>query len=140
MNIEEAINRFDSLIHNTYSQEDKLAWLSRVDGMVYNHIIMTHEGHEDVSFPDYTDTIDDTIDNTIDDTIDDTIDLETELLIPEPYSDAYLYWLEAQVHYYNGEYHKYNNAIVQFNTEYEAYADYYNRNNKPINEGKRFIF
>lgn len=124
MNINEAINRFDSLIHNTYSQEDKLAWLSRVDGMVYNHIIMTHEGHEGVSFPDYTDTI----------------DLETELLIPEPYSDTYLYWLEAQVHYYNGEYHKYNNAIVQFNTEYEAYADYYNRNNKPINEGKRFIF
>lgn len=120
MKIKEAINKFDNLIHNTYSQEDKVAWLSRVDGMVYNNIIMTHEGYEDVSVPDYK-------------------DLETELLIPEPYIDTYILWLEAQVHYYNGEYGKYNNAIIQFNTEYEAYENYYNRTNKPIPKG-RFIF
>lgn len=124
MTIKEAINRIDELLHNTYSQENKIAWLSRVDFMVYNHIVKTHAGAESVSFSGYNETT----------------DLDTVLLVPEPYSELYIRWLEAQIHYTNGEYGKYNNAIVIFNTEYEAYGNYYNRNNMPINKGTRFIF
>ena len=124
MTIIEAINRIDELLHNTYSQENKIAWLSRVDLMVYNHIIKTHVGAENISFSGYNETT----------------DLQTKLLVPEPYSELYIRWLEAQIHYTNGEYGKYNNAIVMFNTEYEAYGNYYNRNNMPINKGTRFIF
>ncbi len=115
MKIIEAINRIDSLKHNTYSQSDKVAWLSELDWDVKRNIIDGHEGDEDVIFTGY----------------DDLTDLQTELLMPAPYDKAYLHWLEAQIDYYNGEYDKYNNAIEMFNTAFNAYQNYYNRTQKP---------
>ena len=44
MKIIEAINRIDSLKHNTYSRSDKVAWLSELDAMAKVEIVDTHEG------------------------------------------------------------------------------------------------
>ena len=44
MKIIEAINRIDSLKHNTYTQGDKVAWLSELEWDVKKNIIDTHEG------------------------------------------------------------------------------------------------
>lgn len=124
MIIREAIERINTRMHNTYSDMDKVEWLSKLDWMVKKHIIDTHVNVENVSFEGY----------------DEETDLETELLVPEPYSEIYPRWLEAQIHYSNGEYGKYNNAILVFNTEYQSYADYYNRRYTPISSGSRFVF
>ena len=115
MKIIEAINRIDSLKHNTYSQNDKVAWLSRLDSMVKKLIIDTHEGGEDVTFTGY----------------DDSTDLNTELLVPAPFDEMYLRWLEAQIDYHNGEYKKYNNVILMYQAAYDGYANHYNRNHMP---------
>ena len=122
MKIIEAINRIDALKHNTYSPVDKVEWLSRVDWMVKRHIIDTHEGAEDVSFTGY----------------DDHTDRQTELLVPAPYDELYLRWMEAMIDYHNGEYGKYNNAVEMFNTAYESYQCYYNRTHMP--KGKKFKY
>jgi len=124
MKIIEAIRGFDHLVHNTYSHEEKVAFLSRLDAMVKKQIIDTHEGGEDVNFTGYDSN---------------TKDL-TDLLVPEPYDEMYLRWLEAQIAYYNGEYDKYNNAIILFNTVFENYAAYYSQNHMPVNRGRRFLF
>ena len=124
MKISQAIERLDSLIFNTYSQLDKVKWLSNLDGMVKTHIIDTHEGSEGVHFTGY----------------DDSTDLETELLVAAPHDEMYLRWMEAQIHYHNGEYDKYNNAIIMFNTDYEAYQAYYTRNHLPVSRNRRFLF
>ena len=124
MKIIEAIIRLDALKHNTYGQNEKINWLSRLDSMVKKHIIDTHEGGEDVVFSGY----------------DDTTDLQTELLVPAPHDEMYLRWLEAQIDYHNGEYDKYNNAIIMFNTAYEAYQSFYTRNHLPLVRGRRFLF
>ncbi len=121
MTIIEAINRIDSLKQNTYSQTDKVAWLSTLDSMVKNHIIDTHEG-DDVEFTGY----------------DENTDIETALLIPAPYDEAYLRWMEAQIDYHNREYGSYNNAIEMFNTTYKGFQDYYNRTHMP--KGKKFKY
>lgn len=120
MKIIDAINRIDSLKHNTYSQSDKVAWLSRLDSMVKKHIIDTHEGETD--FVGY----------------DDGTDLQTELLVPAPYDEVYLQWMVAQIDYYNGEYDRYNNAIEMFHTAYDSYKNYYNRTHMP--KGKKFKY
>lgn len=120
MKIMEAITRIDSLKHNTYTQSDKVAWLSRLDAMVKRHIIDNHKG--EVTFTGY----------------DDSTPLQTELLVPAPYDEVYLRWMEAQIDYYNGEYDKYNNAIDMFNTAYQAYQNYYNRTYMP--KGKKYKF
>ena len=122
MKIIEAINRIDALKHNTYSQTDKVQWLSRVDHMVKKHVIDTHEGAEEVSFTGY----------------DKSTDLQTELLVPPPYDEMYLLWVEAMIDYYNGEYDKYNNAAERFNESYESYKNDYNRTHMP--KGKKFKY
>ena len=124
MKIAEAINKIDSLMHNTYTQPDKIAWLSELDSDVKRNIIDTHEGSEAVSFTGY----------------DESTDLDTELLVPTPFDSVYLRWLEAQIHYHNGEYDRYNNAIIMYNTAFGAFADYYNRTHKPVSHGRRFLF
>lgn len=122
MKIIEAINRVDALKRNTYSQPDKVQWLSRVDQMVKRHIIDTHEGAEAVTFTGY----------------DDATDLNTELLVPAPYDELYLRWMEAMIDFHNGEYGKYNNAVDMFNTSYAAFQNYYNRTHMP--KGKQFKY
>ena len=58
--------------------------------------------------------------------------METELLVPAPFDEVYLRWLEAQIDYANGEYDKYNNAILMYQTAYDGYANYYNRTHMPV--------
>lgn len=124
MKIIEAINSLDALKFNTYSQDDKVQWLSRLDSMVKRQIIDTHEGADAVSFDGYTaDT-----------------PLDTILLVPAPYDEVYLRWMEAQIDYHNGEYNKYSNAIIMFNTAFEAYQKHYNSAYNPVQRGRRFLF
>lgn len=122
MTLIEAINRIDVLKPNTYSQEEKVSWLSSLDGAIKREIIDTHEGADGVAFEGYNDLT----------------SLSTVLLVPEPYDDIYLRWLEAQIDYANGEYTRYNNVMKAYNGAYSAFSRYYNREHKPV--GKKFKF
>lgn len=124
MTILEAISRADKVKPNTYSQQEKVRWLSALDGTVKTEIIDTHEGGEDVKFSGYND---------------ETL-LTTELLIPAPYDDVYIRYLEMQIDYANGEYGKYNNSAAAYNTAFSAYEKYYNREHMPRSYGSRFLF
>ena len=123
MKIIEAINRIDALKHNTYTQSDKVRWLSTLDTMVKNHVIDTHEGGENVVFTGYNDST----------------DIHTELLIPAPYDEAYMRWLEAQIDYHNGEYGRYNNAVEAFNDFYSDYKAHYNRTHMPKSKKLKYF-
>jgi hypothetical protein len=124
MTIIEAINRIDTLKPNSYTQQEKIKWLSTLDGIIKNEIIDTHKGGENISFNGYNE-------NTL---------LTTELLVPAPYDEVYLYWLESKIDYYTGETQKYNNSISMFNTAYSNYEKIYTRDNMPIRKKPRFIF
>lgn len=118
MTIMGAINHLDAVKPNGYSQTEKIKWLSTLDGLVKAEIIDTHEGAEKVTFRGYNETT----------------ALDTPLLIPHPYDEVYIRWLEAQIDYANGEYGKYNNSITMYNTALSAYEKYYNRTHKPISK------
>lgn len=124
MTIIEVINRTDELIPNQYAKEQKIAWLSKLDWMIKRFIIDTHDGAETCTFSGYTKRSKD----------------NTELLAPPPFDEMYQRWLEAQINLANGEYDRYNVAILQFNTEYEQYENYYNKMHKPVSAGSRFLF
>ena len=123
MTIIEAINRIDSLKPNSYSQEDKIMWLSTLDGDVKTNIIDTHEGSESVTFNGY----------------EADVPLDTVLLVPAPYDDVYIKWLEAQIDYANGETSRFNNSIVMYNTAYSAFQRYYNRTHMPKGQKIKFF-
>lgn len=124
MTIREAIARLDGLMPNTYTTENKISWLSRVDSMIKQQIIETHEGGEDITFHGYNSET----------------DQSTKLIADEPHDEMYIRFMEAQIHYNNGEYDRYNNAITMFQSLYESYAAWYVRRHTPIAAGRRFLF
>lgn len=143
MTIMDAIYRIDELKPNSYSQSEKIKWLSSLDGMIKSEIIDTHENcnnpickhfdslgvvippiGEGIHFIGYNE---------------DT-DISTTLLVPAPYDGIYLQFLEMQIDYANGEYHKYNNSRDMYNAAYNAYSKYYNRTHMPKSRKSRFIF
>jgi hypothetical protein len=117
MTVMGAINQLNAVKPNGYGQSEKIKWLSTLDGIVKAEIIDTHEGASDnaKNFKGYTNN-----------------SLMAELLIPAPYDDIYIKWLEAQIDYANGEYGKYNNSISMYNAAYDAFSKYYNRTHMPI--------
>lgn len=124
MTIIEAIARVDAVKPNVYQLPQKIKWLSALDGIIKREIIDTHEGGEDITFSGY---MEDTNPNT-------------ELLVPAPYDEVYVRYLEMQIDYANNEYGKYNNSLMMYNSAYNAFEKYYNREHMPISRGSRFIF
>ena len=123
MKIIEAINMIDGIKPNTFTQAEKLAWLSTLDEMIKKEIIDTHEGAEVVDFAGY----------------DENTDIESAVLVPAPYDEIYLFWMESKIDYWNGEKGRYNNSITMFNNAYAAYQEFYNRMHKPLGR-RRFVF
>jgi hypothetical protein len=122
MTVMEALHRADALKPNMYTNAEKIKWLSILDGIIKKEIIDTHEGGEDVVFCGY----------------EEDVELTTELLVPAPFDDIYIHWLEAQIDYTNGEYGKYGNSKAMYNTSYDAYKNHYNRTHMP--KGNKFKF
>lgn len=124
MTINEAIERVNALKYNQYSDEDKIIWLDRLDRSVMDQIIGTHEGAEEITFSGYTaDT-----------------DRNTVLLVPAPYDEMYIRWLEAQIDYQNEEYDLYNVSITLYNNLFSYYSAVYNRDHMPIQRVKMLSF
>ena len=123
MTIQEALIRVDAMRHNGYSQEEKIHWLSRLDGKIRQLILDAHEG-ESRDFTDY----------------DGNTPLQTVLLVGKPFDEIYLYWLEAQICYRDGEIADYNGAIAQYNRLYSTFADAYRKQHMPKSTGSRFLF
>ena len=124
MTIREAIDKLDSLVINTYTQADKIEWLSRLETEIKQEIIDTHESSKRFVFSGY----------------DEDTSEDTELIVPAPYDDVYLKWMEAQIHYYNGENNKFNSAMMMYRAALDAFASYYHRYHMPLKRGNRFIF
>ena len=123
MTIIEAINQTDAIKPNSFEQIEKIKWLSELDGRVKKEIIDTHEGAESVVFSGYNDTT----------------SLDTELLVPAPYDEVYLLWLEARIDYANNEYGKYNNSRAMYNNAYNTYWKYYNRTHLPLSKPRKLF-
>lgn len=123
MTILEAIGRTDDLKPNNFTELDKIRWLSELEWIVKRKVIDTHEGGEDIKFNGY----------------DETTNTEDVLLVSAPHDDIYLKWLESKIDYHNGEYVKYNNSSVAFNTAYSEFVNCYNRQHMPKQTKLKFF-
>ena len=103
-----AIEIIDRLIPNPYGDEDKLRWIDELDGMVQRLVIQSDKVKQ-YSYPE---------------------DMDTELLIPHPFEDAYPLFLEAKIDYYNREYGNYNNSVLRFETMFDEYKKAYIREHR----------
>lgn len=122
MTIQEAITQVDAGLSNTYTQKEKIGWISLLDQRVKTLIIDNHEGTENITFNGY----------------DENTELKTILLVPAPFDEIYLRWLESQIHYRNQEEDRCNNATDAFNVLWSEFRNYYNRQHMPLGTRLRF--
>lgn len=115
MTISNAISRCDAMFPGAgLNVELKISWLSELDMTVKTEIFDTHKDSR--PFDGYTaDTPG-----------------ETVLLVPSPYDEMYIYYLQARLAYVNGELAQYNNAIAMFNELWSKYARKYNREHRTV--------
>ena len=123
MNIQSAIDRADEMKPNMMSREMKIHFLEEIDQLIHDEIVMKHEHTEEQEArPRY----------------DAETDPGTELLVPDPYSELYVYWLMSKVDLQNLEMDKYNNDRALFENAWGNFADYWNREVMPLS-ARRFI-
>lgn len=111
MTISDAITMVDALRPNQYSKDMKIRWLSRLDGMIWQEVIRTHEGAAE-TFDGYS-----------------SEELESkEMLVAAPYDeDVYNNYLQAMIDRENGEAGKYSQSITLFNAAFVRWRNWYNR-------------
>ncbi len=61
---------------------------------------------------------------------DDDFGMDSELTIPEPFSEVYLFYLDMKIAYGNNDSRRYNMAATEYNNAYLSYQQYYNRFHK----------
>ena len=123
MTIIQAIQRVDALKPNTYSTWQKILWLSQLESMVKTLVLDAHLEGEGTEFSGFAE-------NT---------DPATALFLEEPFDMAYLYWLEAQIHYANEDLDMYNSAMAMFHSVFASFKAHYKQTHTGRNAG-RFRF
>ena len=126
MTLKECIDRVDAVKPNQYGIEQKVAWLSYLDGIIKNDLIDTHEmpdGWEEFEFEAY-----------------DPDNLTKGLLAPAPYDELYVAYIKMRIDEENGETARYNNSASMFNKYYEDFAKAWNKQFMPKYNGKIKIF
>ena len=122
MNIQEALDFADGLKPNMMPAQMKIAFLQEIDQLIYKEILLKHEHTEEQEvLPEYdTDT-----------------DRGTELLVPDPYSMLYPYWLMSKIDLQNLEMDKYNNDRALFENAYNTMQDWWTRTYMPIMKNRQ---
>lgn len=99
MKVLEAIERADALRPNPFSAEEKLRWLSELDGKIAGEILDINSEFDYINANE-----------------------ETELLVKLPYTDIYLFYLCAMIDFFSRDYGEYNNSMLMVNSIMEALA------------------
>ncbi len=95
----QVLEQVDALLPNQYTRAEKLRWLAQAEGFVLREICRTSG-----DLPPLTD--------------------QSSLTAVAPYDVLYRHYVEAQIHYCNGEMARYNSAAVCWNNAFAAYRDY----------------
>ena len=110
MTISEAISQTRKLSGNAVDDNTMCRWLSELDGRL---MLDFYKGGEWMSYslPD---------------------DEDHELLVPFPWDELYVHYLEAMVYYSNGELERYRNSYEMYNKKELDFRQWYARTHVPI--------
>jgi hypothetical protein len=123
MTVNELIELVDLKEPNSYSREEKLRWISSLDGKISAEVLFGHEGCP-MSGPlaPYESG-------------------EEELLVPFPYAEGvYTHYLIAMIAAGNAEAARYNQQIAMYNANYSQWWNAYHAAHTPLHGGSRFLF
>ena len=117
MTIKECIDQVDNVKPNQYGVEEKVEWLSYLDGTIINDVLKTHEGY----------------DGRYDEFIGYSSDkLGVKLIVDSPYDRLYVAYLKMKIDEGNGETARYNNSATLFNSYLLEFKKWYNKTHMPL--------
>lgn len=136
MRVTEIISKVDTLRENGIDDTTKREWLSDLELLLINEVVLTHElpdwvaEHEtyqkyketsgrECLFDDYSDGI---------------------LLVPAPYgNEIYYWWLVSKIDLIEGNTERYATDMQLYNNACLTYKDWYNRNYMPKQQITSFM-
>lgn len=92
--IKEIVEFVDGIKPNAFTNEQKVQWLSELEGRIQREVFLLHKA-EVITY--HWDS-----------------DKETQVLVEPPYDNVYDLYLAAKIDFANGEYMKYQNSEVAF--------------------------
>lgn len=108
---------------NSYTTDEKIRWLSNLDGKIFEEVIKQYEDYDSETdeFTPYEDG-------------------SEELLVGAPYGeDMYVHYMIARIAGDNAEAARYNQQIAMYNTCYSQWWNRYNATHMPLSR-PRFRF
>ena len=123
MTLQEALDQVDELKPNMMSRKLKIKYLTEIEQLIHSEILMNHEHKEEDSImPVYTEQT----------------EPGTLLIVPDPYSMVYIYWLMTKIDIQNQEDARYNIDRAHFENAYDAMSDWWTRNYMPVQKTREF--
>lgn len=122
MTIHEAIARVDAVKPNRFKEAQKIAWLGNLEGQIFNELVLTHECPNPIRRIAF----------------DENMDTDQQLIVPHPYDEVYILYLQSQIDLNNMEIAKYNNSKTLYNNAYQTLVDYWNRSYMPVSPVTHF--
>ena len=105
MTYRKAISRANALRPNTFTDEQKFAWLAELDAQIAGTLRVDVQPDP---FPE-----------------------DAELWMPFPHDNVYVLYLVAMIDYYNQETNLYANDYQMYNAALDEAKAWWNRNNRP---------
>ena len=123
MTLQEALDITDEMKPNMMKRDLKIKYLTEIEQLIWAEILMKHEHAEDQETkPEYTE---ESLPGTV-------------LIVPDPYSMVYVYWLMSKIDIQNQEDARYNIDRAHFENEYDTMSDWWTRNHMPLQYTREF--
>lgn len=119
MTVASIIEQFNIERPNSLDDSLKVAWLLKCEKGLADSIFLTHEDCPELNFDNW--------------------DMESELLVPEPYDDLYIHYLDQRVALDQNDTRRYNAAATMYNNTMLSYQQKYNREHKGLKPRKYMI-
>ena len=123
MTIQEAIDIVDEMKPNMMSRKLKVKYLNEIEQLIHGEIVMENaHTEEEAEKPVYTDETDEA----------------TALIVPDPYSMLYPYWVMTKIDMQNQEDERYNVDRAHFENAYNTMSDWWTRSRMPAQKAREF--
>ncbi len=111
MTIQQVINIIQNTTDMDITDSELISYLSNIDARIKAEIIDFHTDETHKDWKPYT------IETP----------KETKLIVPDSYSNLYIYYIKAQLDYKVDEIDRYTNNMIMFNQEYAEFYKWYSR-------------
>jgi len=123
MTIQEALDTVDEMKPNMMTRKLKLKFLTEIEDLIHGEIVLKHvHPPEQDEKPYYSEDS----------------DPGTVLLVPDPYSMVYVYWLMTKIDMQNQEDARWNIDRSHFENAYDTMSDWWTRNHMPFQAIREF--